>query len=100
MSSKVIIFTLNNCSHCTVLKNSLTKEKIDFDEIEIEERDGKEIYELWYEKPMAPKGVKTYNPAFDVTDAKYITAVITEKGIVYPPYGENLKKLFEVENDK
>ena len=64
-------------------------------EIKIEERDGEEIYKMWYEKPMAPEGVKTYNPAFDVTDHKYITAVITEKGIVYPPYDENLKKLFE-----
>ena len=48
-------------------------------------------YSLWYE--MAPKGIKTYNPAFDVTDAKYITAIITEKGIIYPPFEENLKEL-------
>ena len=53
---------------------------------------------MWYEKPMVPEGVKTYNPAFDVTDHKYITAVVTEKGIVYPPYDVNLKKLFEEEN--
>ena len=63
------------------------------EDIVIEERDGKEIGELWYEKPMAPAGVKTYNPAFDVTSAKYITAVITEKGIVRPPYSENLAAL-------
>lgn len=61
-------------------------------EIVIEERDGEEIYKLWYEKPMAPEGVKTYNPAFDVTDHTYITAVVTEKGIVRPPYEENLRK--------
>jgi len=66
-------------------------------DINIEERDGDEITKMWYEKPMAPEGVKTYNPAFDITDAKYITAVITEKGIVYPPYDVNLKKLFEDE---
>ena len=54
-------------------------------EIPIEPRRGEEIYEMWYEKPMAPVGVKTYNPSFDVTDHKYITAVITEKGIVRPP---------------
>ena len=64
-------------------------------EIKIEERDGEEIYKMWYEKPMAPEGVKTYNPAFDVTPAEYITAVVTEKGIVRPPYKENLAKLFE-----
>ena len=65
------------------------------EEIVIEERDGEEIYKLWYEKPMAPEGVKTYNPAFDVTDHRYISAVITEKGVVRPPYTENLRKLFE-----
>ncbi|MBN7773062.1 S-methyl-5-thioribose-1-phosphate isomerase [Clostridium aminobutyricum] len=63
-------------------------------DIHIEERKGEEIYKMWYEKPMAPEGIKTYNPAFDVTDAKYITAVVTEKGVVYPPYDLNLPKLF------
>lgn len=65
-------------------------------DIHIELRDGEEIYKMWYEKEMAPIGVKTYNPSFDVTDAKYITAVITEKGIVRPPYKENLAKLFTI----
>ena len=63
-------------------------------DIEIELRSGEEIGRLWYERPMAPENVKTYNPAFDVTSAEYITAVITEKGIVRPPYGENLPKVF------
>ena len=67
------------------------------DDIVIEERKGEEIYKMWYEKDMAPAGVKTYNPAFDVTDHKYITAVVTEKGVVYPPYDVNLRKLFEEE---
>ena len=40
-------------------------------------------------------GVKTYNQAFDVTDNALITAIVTEKGIVYPPFVDNLKKLFE-----
>ncbi len=65
------------------------------DDIEIELREGEEIYKMWYEKPMAPEGIKTYNPSFDVTDHKYITAVITEKGIVRPPYDINLKKITE-----
>ena len=64
------------------------------DDIVIEQRDGEEIYKMWYEKPMAPEGVKTFNPAFDVTDHSCITAVVTEKGVVYPPYDVNLKKLF------
>ncbi|MCI9212333.1 MAG: S-methyl-5-thioribose-1-phosphate isomerase [Ruminococcus sp.] len=42
---------------------------------------------------IAPKEVKTYNPAFDVTPAEYITAIVTEKGIVYPPFIENLEKI-------
>lgn len=65
------------------------------DDIVIEERDGDEITEKWYAERMAPEGIKTFNPAFDVTDHKYITAVITEKGIVYPPFDENLPKIME-----
>lgn len=63
--------------------------------IEIELREPDEIAEKWYEKPMAPKGVKCYNPAFDVTDHSLLTGFVTEKGIVYPPFDVNLKKLFE-----
>jgi methylthioribose-1-phosphate isomerase len=69
------------------------------DDIVIEQRNGEEIYKMWYEKDMAPEGIKTYNPAFDVTNHKYITAVVTEKGVVYPPYDVNLKKLFEEESN-
>ena len=64
--------------------------------IEIEQRDPKEIYKKWYAKPMAPEeGVKFFNPAFDVTDAKYITGIITEFGIARAPYEEFLRKLME-----
>lgn len=66
------------------------------DDIEIELRDGEEIYKMWYEKPMAPEGIKTYNPSFDVTPAEYITAIVTEKGIVRPPYAEGLKAIKEL----
>ena len=65
------------------------------DEIPIEQRSEEEITEKWYEKRMAPKHVKTYNPAFDVTDHELITAIITEKGIAYAPFTESLPKLFE-----
>lgn len=63
------------------------------EDIQIELRKGDEIYKMWYAHDMAPEGVKTFNPSFDVTEADNITAVITEKGIVYPPYQENLAKL-------
>jgi len=44
---------------------------------------------------IAPEGVKVENPAFDVTPAGYITAIITERGIARPPYAESLKRLAE-----
>ena len=62
--------------------------------IPIEERDGAEIREKWYAEPMAPPEVKCFNPAFDVTDHSLIAGIITEKGIVRPPYDVNLRKLF------
>ncbi|AOY75892.1 S-methyl-5-thioribose-1-phosphate isomerase [Clostridium formicaceticum] len=64
------------------------------EDIHIELRPDEEVTSKWYVKPMAPKDVKTYNPAFDVTDCNLITAIITEKGIIYPPYVENLAAIF------
>ena len=63
--------------------------------IPIELRAEEEIREKWYEKPMALPGVKCYNPAFDVTDHELITAIVTEKGICYPPFTDSLASLFE-----
>ena len=51
-------------------------------DIVIEEREGMEITDMWYAQKMAPEGIKTYNPAFDVTPAEYITGFITERGIL------------------
>ena len=59
-------------------------------DIPIEERDPEEIKSKYYEKPMAPEGVKCFNPAFDVTDAKLISGIITEKGVCRYPYTESL----------
>lgn len=64
-------------------------------EIEIERRAPEELTEMWYEKRMAPENVKVFNPAFDVTDADLITAIITERGILRPPYNEALKKIMK-----
>jgi methylthioribose-1-phosphate isomerase len=63
------------------------------DLIEIEERPAREVTHVgdWQ---ITPDGTPVGNPAFDVTPAKYITAFITEDGIVYPPFEENLAKLF------
>ena len=66
----------------------------DGDHIKIEQRDPEEIKTMWYEKPMAPENVKCYNPSFDVTDHELLSGIVTEKGIVYPPFDVNLKKMF------
>src|SRR5215469_1183205 len=60
--------------------------------IPIEERSGNELTE-YGGKQIAPKGVHTFNPAFDVTPAELVTAIITERGIAYPPYTESLRAL-------
>ncbi|HHU61734.1 MAG: S-methyl-5-thioribose-1-phosphate isomerase [Bacillota bacterium] len=65
------------------------------DDIEIELRKESEISELWYEKRMAPEGIKAYNPAFDVTPNELITAIVTDRGIVYPPFDVNLAKIMK-----
>ena len=52
-------------------------------EIVIEERDGKEVSHMWYEKPMIADGVKIYNPAFDVTDHDLVTGFVIEYGITH-----------------
>ncbi len=63
-------------------------------DIPIEERNPREITH-WYGHQIAPEDVKVYNPAFDVTPNELITAIVTEKGVVTPPFKENLQKLFE-----
>jgi methylthioribose-1-phosphate isomerase len=65
------------------------------DDIEIELRDPEEIKTMWYKKPMAPAGVKCWNPSFDVTDHELISGIITEKGICRPPYTDSLAALFK-----
>ena len=62
--------------------------------IPIEERDKNEVRTL-YGVQTAPATVEVYNPAFDVTPHSLVTGIITEKGIIYPPFQENLKRLFE-----
>lgn len=60
--------------------------------IPIEERDGSEITR-GFGRRTAPEGVQTYNPAFDVTPASFVTAIICETGIATPPYGESIPRL-------
>jgi len=63
------------------------------DLIPIEERKPEEVTH-GFGRRTVPEGVNVYNPAFDVTPHKYVTAFITEKGIVRAPFGEGLAQLF------
>lgn len=58
--------------------------------IPIEHRPAKEVLEL-QSKRTAPRGIKVYNPAFDVTAHQYIRGLVTEKGLIYPPFEKNIR---------
>lgn len=61
------------------------------DLIPIEERGAREVTHVGDEQ-IAPDGVPVYNPAFDVTPHRYLTGIITEEGICYPPFGVSLRR--------
>lgn len=62
------------------------------DQIPIEERDPAEVSHFGL-RPTAPAGIAIFNPAFDVTPHRYVTALITEKGIIRPPYQQNIARV-------
>ena len=62
------------------------------DKIPIEERAGKEVTHI-QGLAIAPEGIKVANPAFDVTPNRYVSAIITERGIARAPYTEQLRQL-------
>ncbi|MBA4379364.1 MAG: S-methyl-5-thioribose-1-phosphate isomerase [Anaerolinea sp.] len=62
--------------------------------ISIEERDPGEVLDIEFQgERVTPQGARARNPAFDVTPNRLITAIVTENGIVVPPYNENLRKV-------
>lgn len=63
-------------------------------DIPIEERPGQEVTDLFFKRPIAAKGIKVFNPAFDVTVHNLITAIITDKGIIRPPFKRNIRRAF------
>ncbi len=63
------------------------------EEIPIEQRAQGEVTHF-QGRLIAPRGVGAYNPAFDVTPAKYVAAIFTERGALKPPYGQSLKRLW------
>jgi methylthioribose-1-phosphate isomerase len=64
------------------------------DTIEIEERPAREVTHVG-EIQITPEGTQVGNPAFDITPAKYISGIITERGVAYPPLEKSLAKLLE-----
>ncbi len=64
------------------------------DDIPIEEREAREVTHIDGVQ-IAPEGVHVANPAFDVTPNRYVTALVTEKGIVHPPFKENLLRIMD-----
>ncbi|MBP2644775.1 MAG: Methylthioribose-phosphate isomerase [Firmicutes bacterium] len=69
------------------------------EDIQIEERAASEVTGFGG-TTTAPGGVEVFNPAFDVTPAALVTAIITEEGIVTPPYIDNIRKLKELKGGK
>ncbi len=63
------------------------------DMIPVEQRDSQEISHFG-KKAIGPKDVKTLNPAFDVTPNRYVAGIITEKGVLRPPYRNKIRKVF------
>ena len=67
----------------------------DGDAIPIEQRDSNEVTMMSGQR-IAPNGVSAAHPAFDTTPHELITAIITERGVIYPPYAENLRKALQL----
>jgi methylthioribose-1-phosphate isomerase len=63
--------------------------------IPIEERPSCEVKTVLGKIDIAPKNVKVFNPAFDVTPNSLITAIVSDRGIIYPPFKQNISKLFK-----
>jgi methylthioribose-1-phosphate isomerase len=68
----------------------------DGSQIPIEERDAREVTHVGAAR-LTPDGARVRNPAFDVTPARYVTAIVTERGIARPPYEESLARLVDRE---
>jgi len=72
--------------------SSVDMECPDGEHIPIEQRSAREVTHVGTTR-IAPEGVRVENPAFDVTPARYVTSLITERGIARAPYSESLKRL-------
>ncbi len=82
--------------YCAVPRSTIDLRLMNGDQIPIEERPGEEVT-CGMGRQTAPNGVQVFNPAFDVTPHSYVTAFITEKGVINPPFQQSLALLFSRE---
>ncbi len=80
--------------YCVAPTSTVDLSLPDGDHIPIEERDPAEVTHV-QGTAVAPEGAPAYNPAFDVTPHRYITGIVTEEGICYPPFTESLRDAVE-----
>jgi methylthioribose-1-phosphate isomerase len=84
--------------YCVVPTSTIDLHLIDGDRIPIEERDPAEVLDIQINGDRVfPEGAQARNPAFDVTPHHLLTALVTEKGIVYPPFSINLPRILQGE---
>ncbi|HEY3056101.1 MAG TPA: S-methyl-5-thioribose-1-phosphate isomerase [Thermoanaerobaculia bacterium] len=98
-ANKIGTYTLAVLAHAHVVPFYIAApvSTIDFDcpsgdSIPIEERSAKEIVEAFGQR-IAPEGVTVRHPAFDVTPARLITAIITDRGVLWPPLHESIARI-------
>ncbi len=63
--------------------------------IPIEKRPEDEVLTVLKKVRLAPRGVRAFNEAFDITPAQFITAIVSDKGIIYPPFKKNIKRMIK-----
>ena len=80
--------------YCVAPTSTVDLDLPDGDHIPIEERGAEEVAEIGA-RPIAPNDVPVYNPAFDITPQRYLTGIVTEEGICYPPFTESLRAAVE-----
>ena len=80
--------------YCVAPTSTVDLDLPDGDHIPIEERGPEEVVEVGA-RPVAPADVPVYNPAFDITPHRYLTGIVTEEGICYPPFDQSLRNAVE-----
>ena len=87
----------NNVPVYSVIPTStIDMELANGDEIPIEERDQDEVLNIQFRnEPATPKGASARNPAFDVTPHELLSGLVTEKGVIYPPFEIHLAKIMQ-----